>query len=518
MWFGLGRDQARFEREEFCLCCGLKMGTLPEGFREKKQVADDSILSRYFDDKRPTVELLDATFKHLTIQEGDDALKIAYLLMVSQFFGTDEGRTAISTWLVALVEDEKAFKSFSWDFYIFDVTFFWLKNAAEKHFKNLRGQNQKKDGEKKKENEENKLMKKKKKKKAVESQKKIEVEDGEKVAEQVNNDNMKPQEDGQQKNDSNYFTFNIWGFPLTFQDIGGNDMFSPMENFDDDKNIMEVQFANVNSKKFDGDTADLEKGVGETGLSENTDSETLVDKADGEADSETCLLKKGAVGETVLLEKAVGKTGLLKKADGETHVDKADGMAIGETNLLEKGAFGETILLEKGVSKTCLLEISVVDETVVLDKGVGVIGMLVRVLLEEGVDEKSLLNEGAIRDTVLLEEGVGEKGDGDTDDKADGTEHKLVQQPIYVDEYSSPVVNMVIPNIVLSVTHLDVPDPNVSYKNNDKKRDRKRSMFLRSPYTNLMLRKNKKTQESDEVTNQDYIDFTTFLKNKYQVR
>ena len=47
----------------------------------------------------------------------------------------------------------------------------------------------------------------------------IKVEDGEEVAEEADNDNPKPQEDGQQKNDSNYFTFHIFGFPLAFQVI-----------------------------------------------------------------------------------------------------------------------------------------------------------------------------------------------------------------------------------------------------------------------------------------------------------
>ncbi|KAK2634817.1 hypothetical protein Ddye_029609 [Dipteronia dyeriana] len=82
--------EASFGREKCCLCSGIKMGTLPEDFREKKQVDDDSVLSRYFDDKSLTIELLDATFKHLTAMEGDDALKMVYLFMVSQFFNTDD--------------------------------------------------------------------------------------------------------------------------------------------------------------------------------------------------------------------------------------------------------------------------------------------------------------------------------------------------------------------------------------------------------------------------------------------
>ncbi|KAK3199702.1 hypothetical protein Dsin_023117 [Dipteronia sinensis] len=146
IWFGLGKDQARFGREEFCLCSGLNMGTLPECFLEKKEVGEDYIWSRYFEDKRPTVELLKAIFKELTATDGDDALKMAYLLMVAQFFRTDEGRTSVLAWLWPLVEDEKAFAHFSWGTYIFDVTFSWLKNAAEKHVKKLRGKDRREEG------------------------------------------------------------------------------------------------------------------------------------------------------------------------------------------------------------------------------------------------------------------------------------------------------------------------------------------------------------------------------------
>ncbi|KAK3229512.1 hypothetical protein Dsin_001393 [Dipteronia sinensis] len=122
IWFGLGKDQASFGREDFCLCSGLNMSTLLEGFREKKEVGRESILSRYFEDKRSTVELLEATFKELKVTDGDNALKMAYLLMVTQFFRTDEGRTSVPAWLWPLAEDEKAFTSFSWGTYIFDVT------------------------------------------------------------------------------------------------------------------------------------------------------------------------------------------------------------------------------------------------------------------------------------------------------------------------------------------------------------------------------------------------------------
>ena len=138
--FGLGQKHAWFGREEFCLCSGPNMGTLPEGFREKKEVHEESILTRYFVDESPTIELLKATFNRFTeLVTGDDTLKMGYLLMVSQFFWIDEAQTAIPGWLLSLVEDINAFESFSWGSYIFDVTLFWLKNAAGKHLKRLRG-------------------------------------------------------------------------------------------------------------------------------------------------------------------------------------------------------------------------------------------------------------------------------------------------------------------------------------------------------------------------------------------
>ncbi|KAK0590013.1 hypothetical protein LWI29_021553 [Acer saccharum] len=158
MWFGLGEKKARFGREEFCLCSGLNMGTLPEGFQEKEEVSEESILTRYFVDENPSIELLEATFNRLTEpSEGDDALKMGYLLMVSQFFGMDEARTAIPSWVLSLVEDIDAFESFPWGSYIFDVTLCCLKNAVEKHIEKLRG-----NGEKKEENEGPKNKKRKK--------------------------------------------------------------------------------------------------------------------------------------------------------------------------------------------------------------------------------------------------------------------------------------------------------------------------------------------------------------------
>ncbi|KAK0590776.1 hypothetical protein LWI29_031525 [Acer saccharum] len=72
MWFGLGEKKARFGREEFCLCSGLNMGTLPEGFQEKEEVSEESILTRYFVDENPSIELLEAPLTADRAFKGDE--------------------------------------------------------------------------------------------------------------------------------------------------------------------------------------------------------------------------------------------------------------------------------------------------------------------------------------------------------------------------------------------------------------------------------------------------------------
>ncbi|KAK3198051.1 hypothetical protein Dsin_021466 [Dipteronia sinensis] len=82
IWLGLGRSKVHFGKEEFCLCSGLKMGMLPQGFNEKKDVEKGSMLKRYFKEKRPNAELVYATMKNLTSEEGEDILKMSYIFMV----------------------------------------------------------------------------------------------------------------------------------------------------------------------------------------------------------------------------------------------------------------------------------------------------------------------------------------------------------------------------------------------------------------------------------------------------
>ncbi|KAK3198254.1 hypothetical protein Dsin_021669 [Dipteronia sinensis] len=139
MWFGLGKSKVRFGQEEFCLCIGLKMGQLPEGFANNNEVEEDSMLRRIFKGKRPTAEVLYATLKRMSSEESEDVYKMLNIYMVSQFFGMDDGRTtAISGWLFSLVENEDEFKKFPWGSYIFSFTLFFLKDVLNKRLPKLR--------------------------------------------------------------------------------------------------------------------------------------------------------------------------------------------------------------------------------------------------------------------------------------------------------------------------------------------------------------------------------------------
>ena len=97
--------------------------------------------------------------------------------------------------------------------------------------------------------------------------------------------------------------------------------------------------------------------------------------------------------------------------------------------------------------------------------------------------------------------------------KAEGENADDVNQPIDVDDFPTPKVNMVreIPTSLPSVICDEFPDPKVVYKNEDKQRARRRSRFLLTPYTDP--RPKKKKGET-----QDSIEFKAFLKSKDEVR
>ncbi|KAK3219566.1 hypothetical protein Dsin_013536 [Dipteronia sinensis] len=72
----LKHKKARFGREELCLCSGLNMGTLLEGFREKEEVREESILTRHFTDESPTIELLEVwAVERITRLEGKISIR-----------------------------------------------------------------------------------------------------------------------------------------------------------------------------------------------------------------------------------------------------------------------------------------------------------------------------------------------------------------------------------------------------------------------------------------------------------
>jgi hypothetical protein len=90
---------------------------------------------------------------------------------------------------------------------------------------------------------------------------------------------------------------------------------------------------------------------------------------------------------------------------------------------------------------------------------------------------------------------------------------KLVKQPETVDEYPSPAVNVEVPNPNLSVVEVYGPQPDVSYKDIDKVRARKRSRYLRTAWNNPMpMRKKRKPVTLDEFSNN--VEFTAFMKGE----
>ncbi|KAK3211910.1 hypothetical protein Dsin_016616 [Dipteronia sinensis] len=237
IWLGLGRSKVHFGKEEFCLCSGLKMGMLPLGFNEKKDVEKGSMLKRYLKEKRPNAELVYATMTKLTSEEGEDILKMSYIFMVSQFFGTDDGRKAIPGWMFALVEDEEAFKKFPWGSYIYSITLFWLKRLTEKHLSTLRGKKEEKKKEEEKKEKEEEEEEEKKKKAVGRGKRENKGKDGEEEDEEEENEEENKELEGKQRDEnkeggqlreiqvdvkqdkkkSKYHTISIFGFSLAYQ-------------------------------------------------------------------------------------------------------------------------------------------------------------------------------------------------------------------------------------------------------------------------------------------------------------
>ena len=61
--------------------------------------------------------------------QREDPLKMALVLFVERFlFGADYMKT-VSPWLFSLAEDMEQFNSFSWEKFVFQMTFHYLNNA-----------------------------------------------------------------------------------------------------------------------------------------------------------------------------------------------------------------------------------------------------------------------------------------------------------------------------------------------------------------------------------------------------
>ncbi|KAK0574480.1 hypothetical protein LWI29_024304 [Acer saccharum] len=167
---------------------------------------------------RPTPEALESIFSQGTEADGEDLLKMAYILMVCQFFGKDDQRSAVPDWLIALGDNEQAFANFPWGTYIFSMTLFWLDCSTEKRLSRLRGEKKKAA----------KRMGKRKLKEEDEEVEEInEEEEEEEDNEEEHNEakRKKGKNNGKQmanvvpkkKNEEKVFTYNVHGFALAFQ-------------------------------------------------------------------------------------------------------------------------------------------------------------------------------------------------------------------------------------------------------------------------------------------------------------
>ncbi|KAK2663297.1 hypothetical protein Ddye_001871 [Dipteronia dyeriana] len=138
IWFGLGQKKVCFGKEQFCVCSGLKMGVMPEVFLKMKPDVEAYFYTKYFK-HTPTPEVLESIFAQGTEADGEHLLKMAYILMVCQFFGKDDQMSVIPGWLIVLVDNEQAFTNFPWGTYIFSMTLFSLHSSTKKRLQRLRG-------------------------------------------------------------------------------------------------------------------------------------------------------------------------------------------------------------------------------------------------------------------------------------------------------------------------------------------------------------------------------------------
>ncbi|KAK0597303.1 hypothetical protein LWI29_023854 [Acer saccharum] len=203
MWFGLGKSKARFSQEEFCVCSGLNMGQLPEGFANNNEVQEDSMLRRIFKGRRPTVELLYATLSKMTSEQSEDAYK---MLNIYIWFTLYFLKAVLHKRLSQLRgEAKKGGKNGKLQ---------ENKNTEDLEEEDLEEEEEEEEDleeeeEKEEEEEEDKKKKnKKRKKKLVEKEEEVKGKGKEKV---------KPRGKEEKEKKSKYYTYNLSGFPLVLQ-------------------------------------------------------------------------------------------------------------------------------------------------------------------------------------------------------------------------------------------------------------------------------------------------------------
>ncbi|KAK3184937.1 hypothetical protein Dsin_032223 [Dipteronia sinensis] len=545
MWFGLGHKKVCFGKEQFCVCSGLKMGPIPEGFMKMK----------------PDVE--------------------GYW-------------SAVPGWLIALVDNEQAFTNFPWGTYIFSMTLFWLHCSTEKRLNRLRGGNKKMA----------KGMGKRKPGEEEDNEEEYDEEEHSEAEGKKVKSKGKQKADVVPKEKKKTFTYNLHGFALAFQvwaietiprltnlvgtRIGSG--FPRIKNWDFNKKAVKIENKFTSGGCISLVNWEVDPKEMETDYYKSLDPDNVCGK----------LLHKGKV---VVVEDVIDDeedVGYDKERDEKfedpTNINDGDAAfsnhqrttsvmrssnSISEppakkqlfpftrehqtpkskiqtsvpSNIAELYSAVAVLIKESEERMTafCRAEFRSIREEMTALQKVGDTPVVVTaeqhihpssnigsgekspsegsgksdvptavdsaidsempdVLANIGVDAKldesdlpTEIVDALLDNTDVLAEGSREASAQDPDASVAKTalsakmkasvisdavaQSKVKVQGIVVDDYPSPAVNMLVPNSDQSVIALDKTDPNVEYKDQDKIRVRKRSRFLGSPWTDPMPKK-----------------------------
>ncbi|KAK0595581.1 hypothetical protein LWI29_008050 [Acer saccharum] len=538
IWLGLGRSQ----------------------FNKKKAPEEGSLLNRHFKEKRPTTDLLYATMKRLTSDDGEDVLKMASIFMISQFFGTDDGRKAIPGWMFALVDDEEAFKKFPWGSYIYSITLFWLKRFTQKHVHTLRGttkEEEKKkdavekggkeikgeDGEEEDGEEENEENEHEDEKKETETETEGQQvnENEESKGQQVydNKEGGQPPEiteHGKEKKKSKYHTLNIFGFTLAFQEESSDEeqdqnfkldgvdesmynhrttasfVSSPDDPPSKKKLFYHTDFqthkSTVHTSSPPSTIADLFSAI--ASLIKESDSKTLSLIKESEERQLSCIRAElNKIREEIKVGDTLGKKSTKENSGTSNQMNDKVSKEDRDAELLFKQAEKNDVEADATCNVTAMEENIGQDEAASKSDGVAfennssdprADAPAVSKMVED-VDNRTILDENELKEInncveFCIEEIVQEEKP---------STKKSVQQSIVLDDLASP-----------SVVAYDVADPNVMYKDHDKSRARKRTRFLNNQWINPLAKRLKsnvsdKPSTQDEITN---VEFAAFMKTK----